>query len=66
MYGGVLRKIRKEKGIKQEVIAEYLSLSQKAYSKLENNQTKLTLEKFLCFCEFTQIKPQELILQLNG
>ncbi len=65
MYGGVLRKIRTEKGIKQEAIADYLNISQKAYSKIENNQTKLTLEKLLSFCEFTQIKPQELILLLN-
>lgn len=65
MGGDIFKKIRVEKGLKQETIAEYLSISQKAYSKIENNHTKITLEKFLKFSEAVGMNPEEIIVLVN-
>ncbi len=43
--GNILRNIRKSKGISQEEAADFLDISQTAYSKLENNITKLSAER---------------------
>lgn len=45
MSGNILRILRKSKGISQEEVAEYLGISQTAYSKLENNTIKLSAER---------------------
>jgi transcriptional regulator with XRE-family HTH domain len=65
MGGDIFKKIRVEKGLKQETIAEYLSISQNAYSKIENNHTKITLEKFLKFSEAVGMNPEEIIVLVN-
>lgn len=39
-----LKKIRLEKNISQEFIAKKIGFTQKAYSKIENNETKLNVE----------------------
>lgn len=43
--GDIIRKIRKSKGISQEEAADFLGISQTAYSKLENNITKLSADR---------------------
>ncbi len=45
MIGNKIRQIREAKKYSQEYIATKLNISQNAYSKIENNQTKLTLER---------------------
>jgi transcriptional regulator with XRE-family HTH domain len=41
MYGAKIRSIREWRGFSQENIAAKLSITQTAYSRIENNQTKL-------------------------
>lgn len=43
--GNTIRDIRKSKGISQEEASDFLGISQTAYSKLENNITKLSAER---------------------
>ncbi len=40
-----IKTIRKQKGYSHEYIAHELDISQVAYSKLEKNETKLTVER---------------------
>ncbi len=44
-FGANLRKIRKEKTISQEAIANYLGVSQKTYSRMEYNKTTCTSDQ---------------------
>jgi transcriptional regulator with XRE-family HTH domain len=39
-----LKKIRIEKNISQDFLAKKIGITQKAYSKIENNETKLNVE----------------------
>jgi transcriptional regulator with XRE-family HTH domain len=43
MPGTIIKKIRQERNMKQEDVAQQMGISQAAYSKLENNQTELTV-----------------------
>jgi transcriptional regulator with XRE-family HTH domain len=43
MPGTVIKRIRQERNMKQEDVAQQMGISQAAYSKLENNQTELTV-----------------------
>jgi DNA-binding XRE family transcriptional regulator len=56
----VLSKIklaRFQKGYSQQNIASELDISQNAYHKIENGETKLTLEHFLNICSILDEKP---------
>lgn len=43
MPGTVIRKIREMKKLSQEEVARQMGISQNAYSKIESNQTQLTI-----------------------
>lgn len=45
VIGSLIRKVRVKKGITQEELAEKLSLSQSSYSKLENGETIIDIER---------------------
>ncbi len=42
-----IRLLRLQKGLSQENIAHELNITQKAYSKIENGQTSLSLDKIV-------------------
>lgn len=44
MPGSIIRQLRENKGLKQEQMAQQLGISQAAFSKIENNITKLTVK----------------------
>ena len=46
-----IESIRKEKGIKQEVIAKILGISQSAYSNYVNRNNDITLSRLSHICE---------------
>jgi transcriptional regulator with XRE-family HTH domain len=54
--GSNLKNIRKSKGISQEEVADYLEISQTAYSKLENNITKLSAERISVLAHFFNVE----------
>ncbi len=59
--GTKIRKIRTLKGYTQEYMAAKLHVSQRAYSKLENNDIKLDWERLAGISKILEIDPMELI-----
>ena len=56
-----IRKIREKKVYSQEYMQEKLNMSQAAYSNLEANKTKLTVEKLLEISEILEVPVESLI-----
>lgn len=62
MYvGHKIKQFREEKGIKQETVARELDLTQKQYSLIESNQTKLSVERLLQIAKIIKVPAEELI-----
>jgi len=59
--GSKIQKIREIKGYSQEVVADELGISQAAYSKLEQNQTSLSLDKIYALAEVFGISVEQLL-----
>lgn len=59
--GEKIRKIRTLKGYTQDYMATKLDVSQRAYSKLENNEIKLDWNRLTTISEILEIDPTELI-----
>ncbi len=59
--GAKIRKIRTIKGYTQDYMARSLDVSQRAYSKLENNEIKLDWERLSNISKILEIDPVELI-----
>ena len=65
-YSERIRKIRETKGFKQDYIADKLGISTTAYSKMENGETKITLEKLHKIAEIYKTTVQSIIdFELN-
>lgn len=54
-----LRILRQMRNLKQEYMAEELGISQKQYSRLENGQCKLSIERMTHICELFGITTAE-------
>lgn len=59
--GNKIRKIRELKGLSQDYIASQLQMSQRAYSKLENNDIKLDWQRIEAISKILEIEPIDLI-----
>lgn len=59
--GEKIRLIRTMKGLSQENISQDLGLSQKAYSKIERGETKLTLDMIEKISMVFQMEPQDIL-----
>ena len=59
--GKQIKALRKNKGVSQEAVAEYLNISQSAYSRIENGDS----HSWACYIEkisaFFGVKPKHLI-----
>jgi transcriptional regulator with XRE-family HTH domain len=51
-----IREIRKDKGYSHEYMAHLLGISQVAYSKIEKNETKLTVDRLFKIAEILDVK----------
>lgn len=60
-----LKKIRLEKNFSQDYLAKKLGLSQKAYSKIENNESKLSVENLQRISEILNV-PVEQFFSTNN
>ena len=56
-----IKEIRKEKGISHVAMAFDLGISQVAYSKIEKNETKLTLERLYKIADILESKVSNLL-----
>ena len=59
--GTKLRKLRMEKGYKQEYMAEVLNISQKTYSNMENDKSSISIDTLKKIAEEYKIDLMELI-----
>lgn len=59
--GSKLRKLRMEKGYKQEYMADVLEISQKTYSNMENDKSSISLDTLKKIAEEYKIDLMELI-----
>jgi transcriptional regulator with XRE-family HTH domain len=56
-----IKKLRESRKYSQEYVAEALGISQNAYSKIENEQTKLTTERLSKLAEILEVPEYELL-----
>jgi transcriptional regulator with XRE-family HTH domain len=61
MTGQKLRLLREFRNYSQEYIAEKLGITQNAYSRIENNQTRITAERLGRLAVILNIPPMELL-----
>src|ERR1700761_745980 len=61
MTGQKLRLLREYRNYSQEYIAEKLGITQNAYSRIENNQTRLTAERLEKLAFILEISPLALL-----
>lgn len=59
--GSKVRQLRELKGFSQEYIASQLGVSQRAYSKLENNETRLDWNKLTKIAEVLEMNPTDIV-----
>lgn len=62
-YGEKLRMIRELRNFSQEYVADKLGIKQNSYSKIENNQTKLTAEMLQKIAALFGVSPMDIINQ---
>jgi transcriptional regulator with XRE-family HTH domain len=63
LVGQRIKKIREEKKITQEQLAERLNMSQQSYSSLERGETSINLRKLIEIAEQLDTPPENLIQQ---
>ena len=56
-----IREIRKDRGYSHEYMAHLLDISQVAYSKIEKNETKLTVERLFKIAEILEAKIEDIL-----
>jgi transcriptional regulator with XRE-family HTH domain len=56
-----IKEIRTSKGLSHEYMAEMLHISQPAYCKIENNKSKLSLERFFKIIEILNLNVQDVL-----
>lgn len=59
--GNKIRKLRELKGFTQDYMARELAISQRSYSKIENNDIKLDWKRIENISRILEIEPLELI-----
>jgi transcriptional regulator with XRE-family HTH domain len=63
MYGEKIKMIREVRNLSQEFVADKLGIKQNSYSKIENNQTKLTAEMLQKIADVLQVSPMDIMNQ---
>jgi len=62
-YGEKIKMIRELRNFSQEYVADKLRIKQNSYSKIENNQTKLTAEMLQKTASLFGVSPMDIINQ---
>lgn len=58
--GSKVRQLRELKGFTQEYIAAEIGISQRAYSKIENNETRLDWNKLTKIADILEMNPTDI------
>jgi transcriptional regulator with XRE-family HTH domain len=57
----IVRKLRRDKNIRQAEIAKHIGITQSNYAKLENGKIELTISKLEKISEFLKVHPVEIL-----
>jgi transcriptional regulator with XRE-family HTH domain len=63
--GNTIKDLRLQKGIKQELMAESLGISQSAYSRIENGQSKISIETLRKIAVLLEVRVEVLFDSLS-
>lgn len=66
IVGEKIRKFRESRGMSQEFVADYLGISQTAYSKVESSQTKLTSDRISSLASLFEVPENEFFATTDG
>ncbi len=61
MYGEKIRMIRELRDFSQEYVADQLGIKQNSYSKIENNQSKLTVDMLQKLAKVLDVSPMDIM-----
>ncbi|MDB5091110.1 MAG: helix-turn-helix domain protein [Mucilaginibacter sp.] len=61
MYGDKIRSIREMRGFSQEYLSQKLGIAQNSYSRMENNQTKLSSEILEKLAKELGVSPMDIL-----
>ena len=64
--GARIRKLREERGIKQEYMANEIGITQSSYGRLEKNDERLTVPKLLIIAEVLKVPVAVLFGEKTG
>ncbi|HXF90862.1 MAG TPA: helix-turn-helix transcriptional regulator [Candidatus Nitrosotenuis sp.] len=59
--GHKIRRLREIKNYSQDYIAGRLGLSIRAYSKIENGESKLSIDRFVEIADVLEVKPEDIL-----
>ncbi|MEP6804156.1 MAG: helix-turn-helix transcriptional regulator [Flavobacterium sp.] len=60
VVGNKLKELRKNKNLSQEQVADYLTISQSAYARIESGESHSWASHILKICTIFEITPEEL------
>ncbi len=63
LVGQKLRNLRKNKGLSQEEVADFIHISQSSYARIENGSSNSWSSHINAFCDLFSITPEELLKQ---
>ncbi len=63
LVGQKLRTLRKDKGLSQEEVADFIHISQSSYARIENGNSNSWSSHINAFCDLFSITPEELLKQ---
>lgn len=61
IVGNKLKRLRKQKGLTQEQMADLLSISQSTYARIENGESQSWAGYIKKICKIFEILPEELV-----
>ena len=61
IIGAVISRVRKEKGLSQEVVSSFADIARTHLTMIENGQRQPTLDTFFKICRALNIKPSDLM-----
>ena len=65
LVGEKIRKLRKQKGLSQEQVADHLHISQSAYARMESGNSHSWASYIAPISNLFEIQPEELLKQEN-
>ena len=66
MIGKNIKKLRVEKGLKQQELADLLGLSQGSIALIEGDKSKITIDSLILLCQKLDVSADKLLFDIDG